>query len=153
MEGIGALPLTKDQRCEAERLMPHFISDNTSPETHSFYTPRITPAGGNGPSIAAETSRRMLFSQLLIMYANQRFKLIAHGQQALIYMAPHPPQRQKWLNELIPDAFYRDLFMSPCLSGWDRGEEKYAYMGLCHQVLSRSQLNAVKKLKDAGIIN
>jgi hypothetical protein len=42
--------------------------------------------------------------------------------------------------------------MSPCLSGWDRGEEKYKYMALCHQVLSRSQLNAVKKLKEANII-
>lgn len=43
--------------------------------------------------------------------------------------------------------------MSPCLSGWDKGEEKHAYMALCHQVLSRSHLNAVAKLRDAGIIN
>ncbi len=42
--------------------------------------------------------------------------------------------------------------MSPCLSGWDRGEEKYQYMVLCHQVLSRSQINAIGKLKEAGII-
>ncbi|MDJ0809534.1 MAG: hypothetical protein QNJ01_05495 [Desulfobacterales bacterium] len=140
-------------RREAERLMRHYISDNTSPETHSFYTTCLTPVSGSGHSIASETCRRMLFSQLLVMYANRRFKLAAHGQRALIYMAPHPPQRQKWLNELIPDSFYRELFMSPCLSGWDRGEEKHAYMGLCHQVLSRSQLNAVKKLKDAGIIS
>ena len=42
--------------------------------------------------------------------------------------------------------------MSPCLSGWDNGEDKHAYMCLCHQVLSRSQLNAVAKLKEAGII-
>ncbi len=140
-------------RREAERLMSHFISDNTSPETHSFYVSRLSSAVGNGQAIAAETSRRMLFSQLLIMFANRRFKLRANGQRAIIYMAPHPPQRQKWLNELIPDNFYRELFMSPCLSGWDRGEEKHAYMGLCHQVLSRSQLNAVKKLKDAGIIS
>ncbi|HJV35976.1 MAG TPA: hypothetical protein VJ604_12945, partial [Geomonas sp.] len=38
------------------------------------------------------------------------------------------------------------------LSGWDRGEEKYRYMQLCHKVLSRSQLNAVAKLREAGII-
>ena len=86
-EAVADQPAASLLRCEAERLMPHFISDNISPETHSFYTTRITPAGGNGPSIAAETSRRMLFSQLLIMYANQRFKLIAHGQQALIAVA------------------------------------------------------------------
>ena len=42
--------------------------------------------------------------------------------------------------------------MSPCLSGWDRGEEKHRYMALCHRTLSRSQLNTIGKLKDAGII-
>ncbi|MBL0712455.1 MAG: hypothetical protein JJV98_02030 [Desulfosarcina sp.] len=152
-EVVADLPADNLLRQEAERLMDHFISDNTSPETHSFYTTRLSPATGTGQSIAAETSRRMLFSQMLVMFANRRFELADHGQHAVIYMAPHPPQRQKWLNELIPDTFYRELFMSPCLSGWNRGEKKHAYMGLCHQVLSRSQLNAVKKLKDAGIIS
>src|SRR5262249_41561223 len=52
----------------------------------------------------------------------------------------------------ISDAYYRELFMSPCLSGWDRGEDKRDYMSLCHQVLSRSHLNAVAKLREAGII-
>jgi hypothetical protein len=42
--------------------------------------------------------------------------------------------------------------MSPCLSGWDDGEAKADYMHLCHQVLSRSQLNAVAKLREAGLI-
>ena len=42
--------------------------------------------------------------------------------------------------------------MSPCLSGWDRGEAKQEYMHLCHEVLSRSHINAVAKLHDAGII-
>ena len=56
------------------------------------------------------------------------------------------------LNDLISDSFYRELFMSPCLSGWCRGEDKHRYMHLCHTVLSRSQLNAVAKLKEAGII-
>jgi len=60
--------------------------------------------------------------------------------------------RQKKLNNLIPDSYYRRLFLSPCLSGWDRGEEKYDYMSLCHKVLSRSQLNAMGKLREAGII-
>ncbi len=41
--------------------------------------------------------------------------------------------------------------MNPCLSGWDVGEAKQEYMHLCHRVLSRSQLNAVIKLKEAGI--
>ncbi len=42
--------------------------------------------------------------------------------------------------------------MSPCLSGWDQGEAKHRYMVLCHEVLSRSQLNTLSKLKEAGII-
>jgi hypothetical protein len=41
--------------------------------------------------------------------------------------------------------------MNPCLSGWERGEDKYRYMHLCHRVLSRSQFNAVLKLREAGI--
>jgi hypothetical protein len=57
------------------------------------------------------------------------------------------------LNSLISDSFYRELFMNPCLSGWTRGEDKLRYMHLCHQVMSRSQLNAVIRLKDAGIIS
>lgn len=60
--------------------------------------------------------------------------------------------RQRLLNDLIPDVFYRELFMSSCLSGWQCGEEKHHYMALCHEVLSRSQLNALGKLKEAGII-
>ncbi|MBK7599411.1 MAG: hypothetical protein IPJ07_13170 [Acidobacteria bacterium] len=93
-----------------------------------------------------------MLSQLLVMYANRRLGLGESGQQAMVYFAPHPPVRQKQLNDCISDAFYRDLFMSPCLSGWDNGEAKHDYMKLCHQVLSRSQLNAVAKLREAGII-
>ncbi len=136
------------------QLMSHFSNDNTSPETCSFYTPRLVKTrDGMGRSIAAETSLRYLVCQVLIQYANHCFALCTHGQEASLYMAPNPPIRQKKLNDLISDAFYRELFMSPCLSGWDRGEDKHHYMGLCHQVLSRSQLNAVAKLKEAQIIN
>jgi len=67
-------------------------------------------------------------------------------------LSPHPPTRQKVLSHCVSDAFYRELFMNPCLSGWDQGEEKYQYMHLCHRVLSRSQFNAVLKLREAGII-
>jgi len=135
-----------------QRLMGHYLNDNTSPETFSFNVVPLRPDTGMGRAIARETSKRLLLTQLLVMYANESFSLKASGQQALVYFAPHPPIRQKELNRHIPDAFYRELFMSPCLSGWDRGEEKYRYMQLCHQVLSRSQLNVVAKLREAGII-
>lgn len=139
-------------RATAERLMGHYLNDNTSPETFSFHVIPLREKTGMGLAVAREASKRMLLTQLLVMYANRCFGLRKSGQNAAIYFAPHPPLRQKALNEHISDSFYRDLFMSPCLSGWDQGEEKYRYMRLCHKVLSRSQLNAVAKLKHAGII-
>jgi hypothetical protein len=135
-----------------ERLMGHFLNDNTSPETYSFHVVPLRPDSGMGRGIARETGKRYLLTQLLVMYANESFELKESGQKAMVYFAPHPPVRQQDLNRQISDAFYRELFMSPCLSGWDKGEEKHRYMQLCHQVLSRSQLNAVGKLREAGII-
>jgi hypothetical protein len=139
-------------RATGERLMGHYLNDNTSPETFSFHVIPLRKKSGMGLAVAREASKRMFLTQLLVMYANRCFGLQESGQNAEIWFAPHPPLRQKALNEHISDSFYRDLFMSPCLSGWDRGEDKYRYMRLCHKVLSRSQLNAVAKLKHAGII-
>ncbi|HRT26814.1 MAG TPA: hypothetical protein P5573_01725 [Syntrophales bacterium] len=133
-------------------LMEHFLSDNTSPETHSFWLVFSGKGSDAGKGIAGETLIRFLLTQLLIMYANRKFCLAGNGQKAVIFSSPHPPVRQKWLNDCVSDAFYRELFMNPCLSGWDRGELKLEYMHLCHGVLSRSQLNAVAKLKEAGIL-
>jgi hypothetical protein len=139
-------------RSTGTRLMAHYLNDNTSPETFSFHVVPLRAGTGMGLAVAREASKRMLLTQLLVMYANRNFGIRDQGQNAMVYFAPLPPQRQKALNEQISDSFYRDLFMSPCLSGWDRGEDKYQYMRLCHKVLSRSQLNAVAKLKHAGII-
>lgn len=139
-------------RATGVRLMGHFLNDNTSPETYSFHTCRLTRRTGRGRSLARETARRYLFSQLLAAYANRAFELRRRGQEAVVFSSPHPPVRQRDLNDCISDSFYRELFMSPCLSGWDRGEAKRDYMALCHQTLSRSQLNAVAKLREAGII-
>jgi len=150
---IGSQQILPDIiRRTGTRLLDHYLNDNTSPETFSFNVVSLTPRDGMGEAIARETAIRFLMTQLLILYANQAFGITEHGQQAMAYFAPHPPVRQKELNDHVSDSFYRELFMSPCLSGWDRGEDKFRYMQLCHQVLSRSQLNAVAKLKDAGII-
>ena len=139
-------------RDTGSRIMDNLLSDNTSPETLSFHVVPLTGESGMGRAIAKETSKRFLLTQLLVMYANLAFGLKETGQQALIYFSPHPPMRQKQLNDSISDSFYRELFMNPCLSGWDNGQEKHDYMCLCHQVLSRSQLTAVGKLREAGII-
>lgn len=136
----------------ADRLLAHFSNDNSSPETFSFYVVSAAAGSSLGESVARETLRRYLLTQLLTSRANDRFMLSESGQEAMVYFAPHPPLRQRRLNESIADGFYRELFMSPCLSGWDEGESKHAYMQLCHQVLSRSQLNGLGKLRDAGII-
>jgi len=134
-------------------LMHHFLNDNTSPESFSFHVVPLRPDKGMGKAIARETAKRFLLTHLLIMYGNRKFSLILSGQKAMVYSSPHPPVRLKDLNNCISDAFYRELFMNPCLSGWSKGEAKQEYMHLCHSVLSRSQLNAVAKLREAGIIS
>jgi hypothetical protein len=152
-DAMGCRPdLPEIIRCTGARLLGHFSNDNTSPETFSFHVVPLRSESGMGRAIAKETAKRFLMTQLLTLYANVSFKLRSRGQEAVIYSAPNPPVRQRVLNDCISDAFYRELFMSPCLSGWDRGEDKHRYMCLCHQVLSRSQLNGVAKLREAGII-
>jgi hypothetical protein len=134
------------------KVMDNFLNDNTSPETSSFYIISMPSANGIGRNVAKEMAIRYLLGQILIMYANKKFSLQENGQEALMFFSPHPPVRQKVLSHCISDSFYRELFMNPCLSGWNNGEEKHEYMHLCHRVLSRSQFNAVLKLREAGII-
>ncbi len=150
---MGAQPRAPERiRIEAERLLGHFSNDNTSPETTSFHVVSATQQRSTGEQIARESARRFLFTTLLMSWANLRFGLKENGQQGMVYHGPHPPVRQTELSSCISDSFYRELFMSPCLSGWDDGEAKAEYMHLCHQVLSRSQLNSVAKLREAGLI-
>ncbi len=133
-------------------LLPHFLSDNTSPESYSFHVASLHRKNGMGAGLVREIARRHLLTHVLVQYANSAFHLRDHGQEAMVFSSPSPPLRQRYLNDCISDSFYRELFMSPCLSGWDQGEHKHAYMQVCHKTLSRSQLNTVAKLKEAGII-
>jgi len=137
----------------AKKLMGHFLNDNSSPESFSFHIVSASSDSSVRAAVAGEMAKRFLLTSLLVMYANERFELQKNGQQVFVFYSPHPPFGQKRLNDCVSDSFYRELFMNPCLSGWRRGEEKKDYMHLCHQVLSRSQLNAVAKLREAGIIN
>lgn len=135
------------------KFLDSFLNDNTSPEIVSFFPVKEYDGKNSAENIKNQTLKSYLLTQLLILYANKKFELSSYGQDVSIYFSPHPPIRQKKLNELITDSFYRELFMSPCLSGWDKGEEKHSYMNLCHQVLSRSSLNSILKLKEAGIVS
>src|SRR5580700_651326 len=151
---VGMQPyMPEKMSLEAKRLLRHFSNDNTSPETTSFHIVGPRECKLVRKQVARESARRFLFTSLLMSWANHSFGLLESGQRALVYHAPHPPVRQTELSSSISDSFYRELFMSPCLSGWDDGEAKADYMHLCHQVLSRSQLNAVAKLREAGIIS
>jgi cell division septum initiation protein DivIVA len=152
-EIIGASDLTNSLIVKTGlKVMDNFLNDNTSPETSSFYIISTPSANSIGKNVAKEMAIRYLLGQILIMYANKKFALQENGQEALMFFSPHSPVRQKVLSNCISDSFYRELFMNPCLSGWNHGEEKYEYMHLCHRVLSRSQFNAVLKLREAGII-
>jgi hypothetical protein len=151
-DAIGSDPLLPQTlQATGQQLLDHLLSDNTSPEILSFSIP-VAGERRIGDLAAAESGRTQLLCQLLIQYANKHFGLEESGQKCLLYAAPHAPSRQKLLNSLVPDSYYRHLFISPCLSGWKQGEEKFRYMELCHRTLSRSQLNTIGKLKDAGII-
>nr|WP_320191522.1 hypothetical protein [uncultured Desulfobacter sp.] len=136
-----------------EKMLAHFSNDNSSPELFSFYPVKSNDSGRLGEKLAGETLIRFLLTQALVAYAGHKFELNENGQKVKVFFSATPPGDQKRLNDLISDAFYRELFMSPCLSGWDRGEDKKEYMSVCHKVLSRSQINAVTQLKEAGIIN
>ena len=58
-----------------------------------------------GRAAARETAQRFLLTQLLTMHADGKMGLAQCGQQVRAYFAPHPPVRQKRLNEFITDAF------------------------------------------------
>ncbi|MEM7585790.1 MAG: hypothetical protein AAF560_20540 [Acidobacteriota bacterium] len=150
VDAIADLPLAI--RAGGLRLTDYLLNDHTSPETSSLRVVNGAEPGGLGQALAKETSRRFLLTHLLAHYANRKLGLTASGQTVGLFFSPSPPTRQRLLNDSISDSFYRELFASPCL-GWSDGETKHRYMLLCHQALSRSALNAVGKMREAGIIN
>ncbi|MDX2177046.1 MAG: hypothetical protein SF028_11315 [Candidatus Sumerlaeia bacterium] len=139
-------------RAAVRDLQQHYLSDNSSPELTSFRVVPLRASRGLGRALGTEAAKRLLLTYLLAEYANDEFRLRALGQDASVHQSASPSARQREINEAVTDSFYRELYMSPCLSGWERGEEKLEYMRLCHQVLTWSQLCATVKLRDAGIV-
>lgn len=133
------------------RWLGNFLNDNTSPETVSFQVQRPSRANGLGRVVAREKGARLLLTQLIVRYTNRRYRLFENGQEVQVYLAPNPPVRQRKLAQLIPSDLYRELYVNPCLAGWDEGEKKRDYMHLCHQVLSQSRSTAISVLRRNGI--
>ena len=57
----------------SEKMMGHYLNDNTSPETYSFYIVPMSSETGLGKGLSRETAKRFLLTCLLVNYANQRF--------------------------------------------------------------------------------
>ena len=83
-DAISATPNVHPMvRATGERIMRHFLNDNTSPETFSFHIVPLSPCSKMGGGIARETLKRFLLTQLLTMYANRKFDLLSSGQRAM----------------------------------------------------------------------
>jgi len=131
------------------RVLGCFLNDNTAPEIVSTHI--VSGAAGLGRGVARENAQRFLLTQLLVAYANNKFRLRERGQELSIYPAPNPPTRLRRLSQLLPADAYRDLLMNPCLAGFSDGVAKRSYMHLCHETLSRSRVHANAHLVETGI--
>lgn len=78
-----------------QRLMDHYINDNTSPEILSFYVVRGATQPNLGAALARESVKRFLFTELLVQYADRAWALRDAGQRPLVYFSPHVPLRQR----------------------------------------------------------
>ncbi|MBI3794218.1 MAG: hypothetical protein HY280_05765 [Nitrospinae bacterium] len=104
-DAVGDGQFSVSIRNRGVAMLDNFLNDNTSPETHSFY---LAPSGQkvNAPQTAAdESALRFFVSQLAVFYANEKLGLGANRQRAVVYNSPHPPVRQRELNDLVPDSF------------------------------------------------
>jgi hypothetical protein len=148
--GAGGLP--GRVLLAGQRVLGCFLNDNTAPEIVSTHIVSGRQGDAPGRSVAGENAQRFLLTQLLTAYANEQFGLRASGQELSIYAAPNPPTRLKTLSRLLPADAYRDLFMNPCLSGFQDGARKRRYMHVCHETLSHSRMHASARLMEAGIM-
>ena len=137
---------------EIDSLFEIFTNDNCSPEIISAYVSRLDNSTRGLCAVGDESSRRTLLMDLLLQFATHSFGLQESGQRPLIYSSPQTPYRQSRLTGFLPDNLYRQLFVNPSLSGPWESEAKHRYMELCHEVLSRSRLNAIRVTQHAGLI-
>ncbi|WP_166831293.1 hypothetical protein [Thalassoroseus pseudoceratinae] len=146
-------PLENSIQNVGRRLQQCYLNDNVSPEILSYYVSAPTSQQSLGKLVAHEAAIRYLLTQLLVSWSNGPLGLRDSGQEVVVYCSARPPVTQQRFSECLPDTFYRELFTSPCLSGWDIGEDKQHYMRSCHEILSRSRWHAITKLREHGAIH
>ena len=149
---LGARDLPGRALLAGQRTLGCFLNDNTAPEIISTHIVSGKHGDAPGKAVARENAQRFLLVQLLVAYANEKFGLRASGQELTIYAAPNPPARLKGLSRLLPADAYRDLLMNPCLSGFQDGASKRAYMHVCHETLSHSRMHTGARMMEAGIM-
>ncbi|MGD0232328.1 MAG: hypothetical protein ABSC19_18560 [Syntrophorhabdales bacterium] len=94
------------------RLLDHFLRDSPSPGTHSFYIVHGASAKGPESGPARETGRPFLLTQLLVMYANDKFQLAPSGQKATMCLSPHSPALRRYQRYLrVCDSRYRTAIL------------------------------------------
>lgn len=153
-DAMSCPPTLEDSiRQVGTRIQQCYLNDNVSPEILSYYVSTPTRNQRLGKLVAREAGLRYLLTQLLVAWANGPLGLRESGQEVVVYCSARPPVLQQRFSECLPDTFYRELFTSPCLSGWDVGEDKQQYMRSCHEILSRSRWHAITKLRDSGAIH
>lgn len=138
-------------RVPGMRLCGIFANDNTAPEIVSSYVADDRSGVTLGAAAAEESALRFLLVQGLSAWITARFGMTDASQFLRVYQAPTAPERLQALARIAPSESYRRLLMNPCLGGFADGEAKAAYMGRCHETLSRARVVANGRIRAAGL--
>lgn len=139
------------RRVPGMRLCGIFANDNTAPEIVSSYVADDRSSRTLGAAAAEESALRFLLVQSLAAWITRRFGLTDSSQFLRVFQAPTAPDRLQALARIAPSESYRRLLMNPCLGGFADGEAKAAYMGRCHETLSRARVVANGRIRAAGL--
>lgn len=150
---IDALTVGGDagSRVPGMRLCGIFANDNTAPEIVSSYVADDRSGITLGAAAAEESALRFLLVQGLSAWITTRLGMADSSQCLRVYQAPTAPDRLQALARIAPSESYRRLLMNPCLGGFADGEAKAAYMGRCHETLSRARVVANGRIRAAGL--
>lgn len=112
----------------AKRLLEHFLSDNTSPDTTSFHISPLSPSLGNGRAAGREASRRFLLTHLLVEHAPSSiasFRAFASLREIQILSARREPGNDQIDDQRIDPDQHRLQFdvEAACVEQLGAGDE------------------------------